>query len=451
VTQADRDILGGDAQSEGWRLGCRLKLQGDVELEIGTKDLFFLHEEKIRDEGALPRELAIAIDTGTTSLVAQLIEVGSGRVVGSESAANPQGTYGADVMSRLHHCQSNPHGQVELSTVIREKLGELVHRLLLKYPSAIRSVNLVGNTAMHHLFAQLPTHTLAQLPYEPATLDAWQTRCGTLNWDIPGDPNVVFHPNLGGFVGSDILAGVLAMGMQSSTGPVALIDLGTNGELVIGDHSRLYCASTAAGPAFEGARISMGMRAETGAIDRIDYGDEDIQFHVLGGTEPRGICGSGLIDAAALALDQGHLLSDGRLVRDDRWHLHGMVHLTQKDFRELQLAKAAIAAGFHLLLEHAELDLNDLEAIYVAGAFGQSLNLRSAKRIGLLAGSDTQLQLLGNTALHGARMAAAVDMSAEIKTIRRITEHVELAELPGFHDRYAEALHFPEPSDQISE
>jgi uncharacterized 2Fe-2S/4Fe-4S cluster protein (DUF4445 family) len=263
---------------------------------------------------------------------------------------------------------------------------------------------------------------------------------------LPGDPEVRFLPCLGSFVGSDVLAGILATRLHQSEPPVVLIDLGTNGEIVIGNRERILCASTAAGPAFEGGKISMGMRAATGAITQVTVEDQRAHVHVIGGGPPRGICGSGLVDAVAAGLELGVIRPTGRL-HDARtpWPLVEPVSLTQSDIRELQLAKAAIAAGLRILLARLGVARSDITRVYLAGAFGNYVNRGSARRIGLL---DFPLEIVepaGNTALLGAKMSLFLADRGEQAhaAIRARTEHLSLAADERFLDTYVEEMTFP--------
>jgi uncharacterized 2Fe-2S/4Fe-4S cluster protein (DUF4445 family) len=273
-----------------------------------------------------------------------------------------------------------------------------------------------------------------------------------LGWRLGDDATVRFLPCLGSFVGSDILAGVMATQLHESAELVGLVDLGTNGEIVLGTRDRLLCASTAAGPAFEGARISMGMRAASGAISEVQLNDGHIACRVLGSVAPAGICGSGLVDAVACGLDLGVIGANGRLnpravgalkESEARWLLHDPVTLTQADIRQLQLAKGAIAAGVRILLNELGACDRDLTQLYVAGAFGNYVNRVSAHRIGLLRVSPERTQPVGNTALLGAKMALfAGDDRTVYDAIQCKTRHVSLNEAPGFMDIYVEEMSF---------
>jgi uncharacterized 2Fe-2S/4Fe-4S cluster protein (DUF4445 family) len=399
-----------------------------------------------------PREgLGAAVDLGTTTLVAQVVDLATGRVLGVRSALNPQARHGADIMSRVMFAL-RPEGRRLLTDSIRAEIGRLLAGALAGAAGAkapLREVAVVGNSVMHHLFGGLGVEPLAAFPFEPGQPGPLAFRAPELGWDFPGDPAVRFLPCLGGFVGSDILAGILATRVHEGADLVALADLGTNGEVVLGNRDRIWCASTAAGPAFEGARIGQGMRAATGAIAEVTVEGGALRCRVLGGGAPRGICGSGLVDAVAAGLDLGRIGPGGRLADGAASiPLGGDVALSQADVRELQLAKGAIAAGFRILLERAGAKASDVSRLYLAGAFGNYINRASARRIGMLEFPLDAIRPAGNTALHGAKIAL-FERGGEggaYADLRRRVEHVPLAADPQFQDFYAEAMAFPSAS-----
>jgi uncharacterized 2Fe-2S/4Fe-4S cluster protein (DUF4445 family) len=257
---------------------------------------------------------------------------------------------------------------------------------------------------------------------------------------------VRFLPCLGGFVGSDVLAGVLATRMHESDALMVLVDLGTNGEIAVGNSERMLCASTAAGPAFEAGGIRMGMQATAGAIDQVTAADGGVRCRVLGDAEPRGICGSGLVDAVAAGLALGWVEPGGRLAKGRRAiELCGPVHLVQGDIRQLQLAKGAIAAGIRILLERWGADSGDVVRVHLAGAFGNYVNWTSARRIGLIDFPEERVEAVGNTALLGAKLALfGKDRAAyELSDVRRRIEHLSLAADPNFQEIFVEETRFP--------
>jgi uncharacterized 2Fe-2S/4Fe-4S cluster protein (DUF4445 family) len=349
-------------------------------------------------------------------------------------------------MSRVQFALSGS-GEQELKALIRSQIGALIGQLLRAAGGTlgedVRDVILVGNSVMHHLFCGIEVEPLSHYPFVPLRAGLEVFNAGELGWELPGDTRVRFLPCLGGFVGSDILAGLLATRIGESEGLVGLMDLGTNGEIVLGNRDRVLCASTAAGPAFEGARISMGMRASTGAISLVKVEDGQLRCHVLGNAEARGICGSGLVDAVAAGLDIGIIEPSGRFANGRReWRLCESVTLTQNDIRELQLAKAAIAAGLQILREH----WNGAEParLYLAGAFGNYVNRSSAQRIGLIGYPPDQVQPAGNTALLGAKLALFRLDSEEgsYVDLRNRVEHVSLSADPHFQDIFVDEMKF---------
>jgi uncharacterized 2Fe-2S/4Fe-4S cluster protein (DUF4445 family) len=435
----------------GWRLACQCTAEADLTLELAQWEAAILSDDSAFVFAPRPG-LGIAIDVGTTTVVAQLVDLSSGKVQAVRSALNSQARHGADIMTRVSTAVIGDGGTV-LTGLIRAQTGRLVTELCEAAgadPAHITDVVLVGNTVMHHLFAGHSLEPLSHYPFASPTLGTFVASAGELGWP-PGvsSASIRFLPCIGSFVGSDILAGILATGLHESTVLTALVDLGTNGEMVVGKRGHLLCASTAAGPAFEGARIAMGMRAATGAIHEVQWTNGALDCRVIGNGEPRGICGSGLVDAAAVLLDSGAVQPNGRLAGGRaELTLAGLVRLTQTDIRELQLAKGAIAAGVRLLLRECGATPRDLRTVHLAGAFGNYINAESARRIGLLDFTLDQIHPAGNTALRGAKMALFLDPPLLEDLAASIT-HVGLSSLPEFQDCYVEEMLFP-PSPSAS-
>jgi uncharacterized 2Fe-2S/4Fe-4S cluster protein (DUF4445 family) len=408
-----------EPDGSGWTLACHAGVSGDATLEIGQFDAPVLADDRPFPFHPRPG-LGVAIDLGTTTLVAQLVDLATGAVLGVRSGLNPQAVFGADVMTRIEHALQ-PGGRSELQHVIRQALDRMVAELAAGRPLAAKTV--CGNTAMLHLYDGLDPAPLSRAPFEPVHLES---------------PNG-FLPCIGGFVGSDVLAGILATGMHESGELTVLIDLGTNGEVVAGNRDGLLCASTAAGPAFEGGRISCGMRAATGAISEVTVEGNTLRCHIIGGGPPRGVCGSGLVDAAAAALDLGRVAPSGRMPAP--LDLEG-VTLTQADIRELQLAKAATAAGVRVLLKRLGATAAGVKRVWLAGAFGNYVNRASARRIGLLDWPEELIHPAGNTALLGAKMALfAPDHT--FRDLRSLIRHVPLGSDAEFQEEYVAAMRFP--------
>jgi len=444
ATAEDEQKLTWAEIADGWRLGCRAQAIGDLKIELAQWEAPILTDDSILEFN--PQEgLGVAVDLGTTTIVAQLLDLRSGHVLGVQTALNAQARHGADVMSRVEFAAAG--GSETLTNRVRKQIGGLIAGLVenANRPASLKSIVAVGNTVMHHLFCGLSVEPLSHYPFESPEDGLQILHASDLGWDLAGDPEARFLPCLGGFVGSDLLAGILATKLHESESPVALIDLGTNGEIVIGNRERILCASTAAGPAFEGARISMGMLAATGAISEVHVENNQIHCHVLGNVEPRGICGSGLVDAVASGLELGLVLPNGRLAMNDEWPLQPPVVLTQTDIRELQLAKGAIAAGIRILARQWGARMVDMARVHLAGAFGNYIRRDSARRIGLIRFPPEKVRPAGNTALLGAKLALfSLDaQDGSYPELRQRIQHVSLNEDPQFHEVYAEEMQFP--------
>jgi uncharacterized 2Fe-2S/4Fe-4S cluster protein (DUF4445 family) len=450
ITDEERRQLTPGELADGWRLGCCTRPSGDLKIALAQWETPILADHA-SVQSFLPRPgLGVAVDLGTTTVVGQLLDLQSGRVLGSRLALNTQARHGADVMSRIDFALEE-QGRAQLCTQIREQIGLMIASLLAEVPGGdreLRSVVVVGNTVMHHLFCGLSVAPLAHTPFEPKEAGLQTFGAGQLGWQLPGNPEICFLPCLGGFVGSDILAGVLATRLHQQEDLCALVDLGTNGEIVVGNRHRLLCASTAAGPAFEGARISMGMRAATGAVSAVSLRAAHFHCQVIGHTEPRGLCGSGLVDAVACALQLGQIQPNGRLAQGKCIPLAGRVTLTQADVRELQLAKGAIAAGIRLLVKSWGATLADVARVHLAGAFGNYINRNSARQIGLLEFPLERVEPAGNTALLGAKLAllGGPEPRLHYGSILDRQTHICLHEDPDFQEMYADLMAFPAPA-----
>ena len=388
-----------------------------------------------------------AVDLGTTTVVIRLYDLEVGTLLSTVSAWNAQASYGADVISRIQYTLERADGAEELSRRIRAQVQQLLtdalHRAERDW-SELREITLAGNTVMQHLFAGLPVRSIAAAPFAPLSLFDGDTADTLL-----GAP-VFYAPCVAGYVGGDVTAGLLASGLYRKPGQYLFLDLGTNGEMALGGAEGFSCCAVASGPAFEGAGIACGMPALDGAVSRVRY-DRGLLYDVIGASEPRGICGSGLIDLAAvlLALDaidkSGRLLPPEetppplrRFVRPDGrgngvFHLTDRVYLTAEDVRSLQLAKAAVAGGIEVLLRQRDLDAAALDGVYIAGGFGSYIDPDSAMAIGMLPQLPrSKLRCLGNTALAGASMAAL--NGEERRRLGRIAANCRYIELSGRQD-----------------
>ena len=443
VSVEDKAAFRQDEIASGWRLACRARAEGPLVLECGQWRMDVLTDDALL-KGEGKHGLGVAIDLGTTTIAAQMIDLESGRILAVRTALNPQMQSGADVMSRIRAVLMG----ADLKSIVRAELGNLVSELTGERAHEVCEVLIVGNTVMHHLFGGLDVESLAYAPYETPHLWNQCFKPADLGWPLPEDCSIRFAACIGSFVGADTLAGIVASGIADGDELAALIDLGTNGEIVVGNRHGLVCASTAAGPAFEAGCIRMGMRAAPGAIAHVALVDGALRASVIGDVEARGICGSGLVDAIAAGLDTGAILPSGRVADGSKvFHVSGEVSLYQSDIRELQLAKAAIASGFSLLLDRLGARAHELKRIHLAGAFGNYVRIESALKIGLIEAPKGLIQAAGNPALRGAKMML---LAAKEPALPRI-EHVSLAADPGFQDRFADCIGFPVRKVQSAE
>jgi uncharacterized 2Fe-2S/4Fe-4S cluster protein (DUF4445 family) len=464
-TPADHEQLTPEEISLGFRLSCQLAVNTDLAVQIvpaamaDTKKAAMgrLTGPVAIDPWAplLPgglRSVGLALDVGTTSVVGALLDLRTGEELAAESRPNPQGIHGADLMSRLSYATNGPGHAEELQTLVVTAARQMLERLCSKAgvkPVQVTAATLAANTAMHHLFLGLDVADLALAPYRPAVLDGYLGR-------VPGLPPVFALPNIAGFVGADAVAAGLAAGLDHEERTVLLVDIGTNGEMLLRHGGKLWACSAPAGPAFEGGEISQGMRANPGAIEAVAFDGDDLRIEIIKGAPPKGICGSGLLDAVAAFLDGGLLDWMGRVTPAGpaahrvaqggaAVELAPGVALTQKDVRALQLAKGAIRSGIDLLLQVAGIGPADLDEILLAGAFGNYLRRESAVAIGLLPPVPAdRVRPIGNAAAAGAKMVLlSRSARARAEQLARSAIHIDLATHPDFEEIFMEALNFP--------
>jgi uncharacterized 2Fe-2S/4Fe-4S cluster protein (DUF4445 family) len=420
------------------RLACMSFCTGDITLEIEQFQHIILADES-DFEFSPGCGYGVAVDLGTTTLVTQLVDLSDARVLAVETMLNPQGKFGADLISRIQACLDGH--QPEMEELIRSSVRNMIHSMIRKNQIDLNKVVIVGNTVMHHIFTGKNVTPLSAYPFHTPDLGIMEFSSEELNWDIKVGDKVRFYPSIGSFVGSDILAGIAATGMYRKEEFAALIDLGTNGEIAVGNRNGIVCASTAAGPAFEGANISMGMRAVTGAISSFNLSAGVIYANVIGNIKPRGICGSALIDAVAILRKQDAIGMFGEISSGEgKIPLTGNISLTQKDIHEFLLAKAAIAAGLDILTKRLSIRLSDLDAIYIAGGFGNYINLDHVVKTGMILFPTEKIHKMGNTALIGAKMFLFTPETDTIDNILPITTHINLESNPKFQEIYVEKM-----------
>jgi len=419
----------------------------------------------------------VAFDLGTTTIVASLLDLTDGEELALASAINPQVSFGDDVLSRIQHASQGPRQLQELRAAIISAVSEMLEQLSQEAGISLRQVyevTFAGNTTMEHLLCGLDPTQLGSVPFVPVHRRGLLLPAAQLNLPIHPRANAYLFPLIGGFVGGDTVAGMLATRLWGADGPTLLVDIGTNGEIVLAHDGRLWAASTAAGPAFEGARISCGMRAADGAIEKVVL-DDDVRLNVIGGGQPIGICGSGLIDLAAELLNHGIVSPQGRLLRpqelpsglgetlrrrvrtdgdggtsfvlaESAGNAAAPLAVTQKDIRELQLAGGAIRAGITILLRQAGLEARQLHRGLIAGGFGSFIRRSNAQRIGLLPTGleHDKIHFAGNTSLAGAKWALLSTRAR--RQAERLTfqaKHVQLSQDANFQMEFVESMIFP--------
>lgn len=430
------DLLG---LSSEWRLACYSNCTSDITLEIEQFNHLILADES-EFEFVSESGFGVAVDLGTTTLVAQLIDLSTSKVLAVETALNPQVKFGADLISRVQACLDGNAG--EMTRLIRLSIGNMIELLLQKQDVEIKRISIVGNTVMQLIFSNCDVSPLSGYPFQTNDLESKVFDSIELGWDFNVKEKILFLPSIGSFVGSDILAGIAATGLYLKENYTVLIDLGTNGEIVVGNKQQIVCASTAAGPAFEGTNISMGMRAITGAISSINLIGDKLVANVIGNVTPKGICGSALVDAIAIFRELDLIGSFGEINSGDTTiPLIGKVTLTQKDINEFQLAKAAIAAGLEILCNTLSIRLLEIQEVYIAGGFGNYINIQHLIETGMIELPGKKIHKMGNTALIGAKMF--LFLNEEIaKEILSKTRHINLESDPNFQNIYVDKMLF---------
>ena len=428
-------------------LACKTIIDRDITVTLPSSEAASI----LTDGMKLPVEVtaldgfSLAFDIGTTTVVGYLLGRNNAQDLACTSALNPQASYGADVISRIQ--QALKGHMEELTAAIRKCISDLACQLCEKagiQPWQIRNVSLVGNPAMQQFFLGILPNNLAQLPFAPALTQATTVAAKDF-LPLFENARLLIVPDISGFVGADTVACILATGLHEKEELSLLVDIGTNGEMVLGNKHRMVACSTAAGPALEGANIQFGMRGQNGAIDHVRLLNGKFQCGVIGGDAAVGICGSGVIDAIAAALDAGLINQRGRIQNEDRClHLTDQVWLTQEDVRQVQQAKGAIAAGIELMAKHLGVGLRDIQRVYLAGAFGTFMDPASACRIGLLPSAlESKITAVGNAAGCGAKMLARNNQALLItQRLAQQVEFIELASLSNFSRCFAQNTRF---------
>ena len=466
-------LLGERAADQEHRLACCITVSGDLGISIDREQLLEVDTTgRWKEVWGSPlwrpdlispdhSGFGVAVDLGTTSIVAGLFDMSVTRPLDIKAAANPHLPWGEDIISRLDSAAGDQDVVTKMKELIWETVGDQIRSLCMRNgvsAGRITRVVVVANSAVHHLALGLPTSSLLTPPYSPSeksrlTLSASEL---PISIKLARDAVINFPPLVGGYAGSDVMVSLLAAreeGVKSG----ALIDVGTNTEIAVWEGDKILVATAPSGPAFEGGHIRSGMRAEEGAVWRVAIKDGELKFDTIGEGPARGICGTGIVDAIASMVRCGIVDSTGLIVegshpqvKDGEFVISREpdVSLEGEDVATVQKAKAAIAATFQLLLKKMDLEYGDLERVYLAGAFGSRLDVANAVRIGLLPDLSTELSpdryvLAGNTALLGASMILLSDKAQEdTERISMKVKHLSVADDSDFEEMFIDMLYF---------
>ncbi|MBQ2327169.1 MAG: DUF4445 domain-containing protein, partial [Clostridia bacterium] len=405
LTEDEKRLLKPEEIEKGIRLSCMVKVKGDIDVELPGQE----KGNKVLTSGFMPdfeRDsfdggYGVAVDIGTTTVVASLIDMKTGEEIASASEINAQKRFGLDVLTRITYEYENPEkGCLELQKAIVGQLDSMISKACGDAqvdPLDIREVSVAANCTMTHMLLGVDARPLGRSPYVPVFKESKEVKCSDIGIDVCGEAKLYCLPQVSAYIGADIVAGARVCDMENEKGNALFIDIGTNGEIVLASGGRLLCCSCAAGPALEGANISCGMRAAEGAVEEIEISEDKTDLKVIGDVHPLGLCGSGILAAVRELLDKGYVKPSGVFVKkstegpgsDSRLVLQGVkrafalndnILITQDDVRQVQLAKGAILSGFTALLNKAGIGMDDLDKVLIAGQFGAHLPAHSPHR-----------------------------------------------------------------------
>lgn len=455
VTQAEMALLTQEELAEGVRLACFVQIEGDCTAYTAKQDIETLSWARMPVFTPDGEGYGLAVDIGTTTVAVRLYDRVSGTPLAEVLEGNRQAVFGADVITRIG---ATGEGKAqEMTDTIRGQLADMAAKCMKQAGvTELTAAVVTGNTTMLHFYEGLDARGIAVSPFTPTSLFGFDSA-----YPLAGAPTLLPHC-IGSYVGADIVCALLASEMPRHPDKLTLLaDIGTNGEIALMKDGKLLCCSTAAGPAFEGAGLHQGMRAAPGAITSVKCADgQNVSVQVLGGGEAIGLCGSGILDAVRVMLNLG-ILDDSGLIDEEyegqgeitewdgqpAWKLPGtQVLVTQKDIRQIQLAKSAICAGIQTLLSHEGVEAQDIEAFYIAGGFGHSMDAESAAQIGLFPPALlSKVTVLGNGALAGAAMLLLrAEYRAEAQAVVALSEELALSTSEEFMDYYVEGMLFGE-------
>lgn len=418
-------------------------------------------------------DFGFAVDIGTTTIVVYFINIESGAILDTVSEINEQAAFGSDVLSRISYGKDNTRGNESLHLTLVNQLGSMFEKVVEKNhisKSSVIGISFAGNTTMMHFLLGLNPFRISVAPFTPVTTASMLCLAGDLGISSFPDCPAYLLPSISGYVGADIVAGMLVCSLLEKNNIQLLVDIGTNGEMALSKNGDILCCSVAAGPAFEGTGIRCGVGGVEGAIDSVCLVDGNLKIHTINDKAPIGLCGSGLVDIISLMVENSMIDEGGRFADQSEWsrrsaclsgrftNLFGekvfvisagndkteAVFLCQQDIREVQLAKAAVHAGITTLLKNQDIDASQVDIVWLAGGFGNKLNKESALNIGLLPHElSSKIRFAGNTSGIGAIMSLlSNECRKECELLKNNTEYLELSALPGFNDMFIDAIGF---------
>lgn len=462
-------------QEAGIRLSCMTEVLGDVEVELLQKE----RKHKVLTKGYVPsfemdsfeEGYGIVIDIGTTTVVTALIELHTGRELADASMINAQKHYGLDVLTRITYEYENPATGIEqLQEAIVQSINVMIEEVCRETAvdrEKICEIHVAANCTMMHMLLGVDARPIGKAPYEPVFKEARELPAEEIGIKAGKGTRLYCLPQVSGYIGADIVAGAYVCRLHREKGNVLFIDIGTNGEIVLASHGRLLCCSCAAGPALEGMNISSGMRAAEGAVEDVSITEQGIRLSTIGGGEPAGICGSGILAAVKELLRTGIVRKTGAFIKKDKLpetdyrypmirmngvkrelilHEEPRLLVTQGDVRQVQLAKGAILSGFTALLDRAGISMGDLDKVMIAGQFGAHLPAESLTGTGILPKEvEGRLTYVGNSSKTGAYMTLMSGKARqEVEELAGRMEYMELAETENYERIFSESMIFPE-------
>ncbi len=430
------------------RLACLFRVYENINIEIQTAQAKILasYSKDFQLDPVITERFAVSVDIGTTTVVMYLVDLFSGEVVDCVSAENAQRLYGGDVITRITYTIERSDGTRVLNKAIINQLNNMANTLCQRnyiIPENISAMSICANTTMIHFLLCLETEQLSKAPFEPAFTDMVIKPATEIGININNTANIYIAPGKSAYIGGDILAGAAACKINKSDDLCLFIDIGTNGEIALGNKDRLLSCATAAGPAFEGLNISCGMGGTEGAISKFCFINGKPVYETIGGKPPVGICGSGILDIVSALLWAG-IIDETGYMEEEAYYITDSISVTRKDIREIQLAKAAVCAGIHTLIQCAKASPSDIKTVYIAGGFGNFMDIDSALNIGLIPKEfKGRIQSVGNSAGSGAiNMIWNKGFLNTLPEIKNKMEYIELSTNSFFMDAFINEMGF---------